>query len=100
MNMASLELSRELYKLSNWSPDEGWINDNTSEEGAAPQYSLGYLLTKIAADGTTLDNELILKKSSLDWVAMFQGITRLDDQGAANAVCRLAIELWKSGVLK
>jgi hypothetical protein len=89
MNTASLELSKELYELSDWI--EEW------KEGDPPYlYSLGFLLRKLPAvrlrKGT--DGEYTAELYVDDVLLDF------NDKEPENCLCKLAIELFKQGVLK
>lgn len=106
--VASLELCKELYELS------GWIDPSQngySHVPGAPYYSLGYLLRKLAVvQMITLRYVHSGYRLSLDspewydkWIC-FLPDTRQGDYIVADtpedAVCKLAIELWKQGIFK
>lgn len=105
MNVASLELCKELYELSVWETGTtgfsyhngsivfGWV------QGSVPAYTLGYLLRKLPF------NCPIAKGMAGRWV-----ISRYNDEAEPvekiwgdtpeDAACRLAIELFRKGVLE
>lgn len=100
MDVASLELCRELYELSGWSDtDFIWETDGevdffTHEDTAhhtflVSAYDLGYLLRKL--------QPVLHMIERTDFAVMLHNIPwRLDPE---NAAARLAIELFKQGVL-
>lgn len=117
MNVASLDLCKELYELSKWADTYMmWGNDDESNDRVlkndlymgvdylAPAYDLGYLLRKLPYK---LDNNKFLQVSmgSVSAVARYGAvgqaklslIKRADTP--ENALCKLAIELFKQGVL-
>jgi hypothetical protein len=124
MNVASLELCRELYELSGWrivttndQVDYEWCERDgiydvylhVGQEGI-PAYNLGYLIRKLPNE--LLRHDLMLYKNKQSY-----GIGFLDDEGGTlmdddrltewcetaptpeDAACKLAIELLKAGVL-
>lgn len=105
MNVASLELCKKLYELSKWNIPL-WINKDGrqtwydyKDDGThnwAPAYDLGYLCTK-------MPSSFRLNKG-ITWNATYKfkagkNITKYADT-AENCTILLAIELFKSGVLK
>lgn len=113
MNVASLELSRELYELSGWGATEvKWCH--TDEIGDFvlrldhPNWKPGYYLTEAYDLGYTLSklpNDIYLSHHSHAWHIEH------DDNNPANqveltaetpedAAAKLAIELFKQGILK
>ena len=114
MNTASLELCRELYELSGWLCKYGWFGQYTGEELGyqvlvrseyeinasyqCPAYELGYLLRKLPPYTRVWFN----KKS---WVCS-QGGGGAEDNASEyadtpeDAVAKLAIELFKQGILE
>lgn len=107
MQVASLELCKELYELSAWEiPDDQTHWSHTVAASAPehfelwpkkyahadiPAYDLGYLLRKLAV-------ATIIQKNGEEYTAvydtyMYRAATPED------ATCKLAIELFKSGVL-
>lgn len=108
MNTASLELCRELYELSGWTTDEEHPDENMVKEGHF-SYDLGYLLRKlpvtISRTGTlgSRYEDVTLRRIKKDvWIAYYNG--NRDGYGQAdtpeNALCQLAIQLFKQGILK
>lgn len=118
MNVASLELSKTLFELSGWQPDE-WhkvvADGKVLEHVEYPVYHLGYLLRKLPAMVEPPKSkryfDLVGKKFGekevvygyyyqydsydtglLDYIG-FEADTPED------AACKLAIELFKQGVL-
>lgn len=116
MNVASLELCKELYELSGWTKpkdDDEWHWESvTTEKWIAPKYDLGYLLRKLPSlpdpefgeEESYYPHVVNLQTHSMagyfdedfslwgEWTA-----TALTPEDAA---CKLAIELWKQGILK
>lgn len=117
MHKASLELSRELYELSGWEGNDRWYmtdpggkvigtatprifkHDRDYENGYrtdTPAYDLGYLLRM-------LPPFTAVQKSDVDFNANFAHndgkleVFRADTP--EDAACRLAIELFKQGIL-
>jgi hypothetical protein len=111
MNVASLELCKELYELSGW--DDGdldwWRYDDGLKKhvldielvagSIAPAYNLGYLMRKLP--------NLSLHKEARNngvytcayWLGGIKNLIVKDDT-PEDAACKLAIELFKQGVLK
>lgn len=100
VDVASLPLCKELYELS------GWDNDLLSHNQRAPRYTLDYLLRKLPKkleDGWLTLTPMV-NRGKDDW-----GISYDTDEGEnlgfqyadtpANAAAKLAIELFKQGVL-
>lgn len=127
-DVASLELCKELYELSGWN-DTFWTyarypktkgGENTSivknkkfDKGSktiyVPAYTLGYLLDKLVEVKTGLT--IYHVHSTMSWEAFYAGkffeygveTQHWETQGGMNpadAACKLAIELFKQGVLK
>src|SRR4051794_11489791 len=120
MNVASLELCRELYELSGWfdsSADYYWHVDYAPHlcnkvvwpEGALgveifPAYDLGYLLRKLPSTSIShLKNESSMAKwNGYDTklpVAQIRNY-RQEADIPEDAAARLAIELFKQGIIK
>lgn len=119
MNVADLELCKELYELSGWFDTYFfWDADNgVAEKSEAllmhptkncPAYDLGYLLRKLPAKIMGKNNMLIflsLSHSGSEWWANYEtgGNSRAEIQMSADtpedALTKLAIELFKQGVL-
>jgi hypothetical protein len=106
MNVASLAVSEELYKLSKWiDTDARWYEDDgyfvTTDKPNGlwvPAYDLGYLIRKLPkeADGS----HWVLAPTTDGW-----GMGYLKTELVASAdtpqevACKLAIALFKQGVL-
>ena len=123
MNVASLELCRELYELSGWRNTEHNYPGEKISKGTAgtkddphivtviPAYDLGYLLRKLpmqipSESGDEDDNycfqltEGLEAKWQIDYRDRYDGqFTAVVDDIPENAACQLAIELFKQGVL-
>lgn len=120
MNVASLELSKELYELSGWDDtsfkweevgEYGWDVAKASYLAAEdfPAYDLGFLLRKLPP--FIGNHVLTIEKDPIHYYAGYIEIGR-NGKGALlspyrqeadtpeDAVAKLAIELFKSGVLK
>lgn len=121
MNVATLANCKELYELSGWKPSHWWawyghrevdtkyeVLDHTTAETICPAYDLGYLLRKLPE---YQDGDLTVRQHRYEWQAgygfdgvVFLGIwngTNLEASGDTpeDAACKLAIELFKQGVL-
>lgn len=119
MNTASLDLCKELYELSGWEI-EPLDENNWDFLESAPKYPLGYLLRKLPAkidinDGDHIYKLTIDRKSESVWRASYskdianrkgRGLVKdwkyklIDADTPENALCKLAIELFRQGVLK
>lgn len=138
MNVANLELCKELYELSGWDDMPGktsfewykpldeiqdWVlkpkqhfsshqaRELHDEACLCPAYDLGYLLRKLAVkDGWThgrfdLSNCLMPHESANEyyWSATYNSFDNGFPVGEAetpeDAACKLAIELFKQGIL-
>lgn len=108
MEVASLELCKELYELSGWENtsfyhdisegfDEYHLAYSSNKKlpvdgGLYPAYDLGYLIRKLPVD--TQMNRL----SNGDWGFKSQTFARVADT-PEDAACKLIIELFKQGIL-
>lgn len=120
MNVASRDLCKELYELSGWdntffvyvTEDEVAYFVITAEEAriekwriVAPAYDAGFLLRKLPSGAGVI-------KNSKDYTARrpnmlgspenkdpFNGRTGWDGDTPENALCIMAIELFKAGIL-
>lgn len=125
MNVANLELSRELYELSGWGDPDGeaplgeydlyftqamWCQESEKSDWELytepsdhtiygnnhiyPAYDLGFLLRK-------LPKLARLDRGARNWhcTVLMNGFVAHADT-PEDAACKLAIELWKQGVLK
>lgn len=119
MNVASLELSIELFKLSGWE-DCYWSWTDFEADGKHdwelrpyidqeldnyPAYDLGYLLRKLQAIDDGFRYAIITQDDFEPvWHANRTSANTVELQCEADtpedAVCKLAIELLKQGVLK
>lgn len=109
--VASLELSKELYELSGWEGDLEWLNPTGKAKDLSPQYSLGYLLRKLPnywVEGDSNDDErgvrLQFRPLSGGWTAGYAGYAADKPEDAyadspEDAAAKLAIELFKQGIL-
>lgn len=100
MQTASLELCKELYRVSGHT----WLTeDHRPEYVAAPAYDLGYLLRKLPEFGKNIYWHTYHK----NWCAAYE---HTDEDGCQtlihkvadtpeDAACELAIELFKQGIL-
>lgn len=110
MNVASLDLCKELYELSGWKGTHCyWVMDDGTPYLAYGErmnglslsaYDLGYLLKKLheLPFSVALNNQYNGK-----WNAYYQLGALIEPQEAdtpEDAACKLAIELFKQGVLK
>ena len=114
MNVASLELSRELYELSGWDDTEGvWANarqeqpdyatSSVFKKGEHPAYELGYLLRKLPSPEQYM--KLVVDVISVSGKRVYyvqwrwgQVLTERHDT-PEDAVVAFYIELFKQGVL-
>lgn len=119
MNVASLELCKELYELSQWRYDSGtngfWYSDGmqglvlaTWVENSTPAYDLGYLLRKLPPYLEPIYSQtgskaagLKMYKSRVGYRFGYQHYPDLNVRESLpeNAICKLAIELFKNGIL-
>lgn len=127
MTAASLELCRQLYELSGWrQTDWAWWSDDRTDPQAAwklerivhvpdqqyfadwkvPAYDLGYLLRKQAdeQDGFNLYRYYDGIGRSWGWEAIWEstpnGSTFERADTPEDAAAKLAVELFKRGILK
>lgn len=114
MNVASLELCKELYELSGWDytglcyaeNKQGWflesgnVFDNYGAEkqwGCVAAYDLGYLMRKLPKYYAVWRNTETWKVNYVTEALRLE--SDIDADTPEDAVCRLAIELFKQGVL-
>lgn len=105
MNVASLSLCKELYELSRWKVPIETTSLNPADIPAyydngkyiCPAYTLGYLLRKLPKNSVMLvaDDER-LKSTPM---AAYDNY-RFTADILEDVACKLAIELFKQGVLK
>lgn len=136
MNVASLELCKELYELSRWDetpfywrsdfefcryPDEwkhsviyavhknytlgGWIKDDTEEARIYnPAYDLGYLMRKLPEPVSLLKRDGIwecgMANPAAFGVPVNHWVIGADNDTPESVAAKLAIELFRQGVLK
>lgn len=97
INVASLELCRELYELSGWEDGyESTMDWHQPVDGSrgAPAYDLGYLLRKLPLG--ELRNRDGLYSA---WQNNSANVAPQYAETPEDAACKLAIELFKQGVL-
>lgn len=120
MNVANLELCKELYELSGWedtrhywhyiSAHEEYELDNGDPNDRYPAYDLSYLLWKLPKE---IDRKLLEVRACVEnrttmegWLAFYSSMTnegnmlKAFDDTPEDAACKLAIELFKLGILK
>jgi hypothetical protein len=103
MNVASRELCEQLHELSAWDGKfkKRYVVVGDSDGGAdsIPAYDLGYLLRKLPQN-----EEIELRYSDKNGHWFIRGKTEIGisifADTAEDAACKLAIELFKQGVLK
>ncbi len=110
MNVASLENSKKLYELSKWTETEYVHSSDTYRAGydlmlreranglVLPAYDAGYLLRKLQH----LNVDLYPIDKGSCWYACVQweeNSTELPADTPEDALAKLAIELFKQGVL-
>lgn len=103
MDVASLELCKELYELSGWEGSIGlrYLTRFDDEHGV---YTLGFLLRKLPREYD--DAMLQIRANDKSWSASYTvlGDPYSDVESKAdtpeNALCALAIELLEQGVLQ
>ena len=111
MNVASLELSKELYLWSGWRDTSLWYSDfgdvkqksNAGDwelENTAPAYDLGCLLRKLPQTASHRDaREFFLTHTAAGrWSAGYRGWRHELANTPEDAAARLAIELFKNGI--
>ena len=106
MEVASLELSKTLWKLSGWDYlSHQWLSPY---DDSHPVYDLGYLLRKLPQNSwvgyvdTSGRRDFALAKTYA-WNEKGDDINKIAECRAdtpEDAACLLAIELFKHGVLK
>jgi len=104
MNVASLDLCRELYELSGWYKGQSQYSQysqDSQENGTIkniPRYDLEFLLRKLAIYGVEIRyGDLLCEVSSPALPGIV--IRSSKPNGPEDDVCRLAIELIKKGIL-
>lgn len=120
MNVASLELSKELYELSGWEDlwyikgeddAEPWVHERRAAvsgyETLAPAYSIGFLLRKLPVEIGVFDTpdyrgRLTVSPGENNWWYASYDYDKQTVQSAhspEDAAAKLAIDLFKQGVL-
>jgi hypothetical protein len=111
MNVASLELCRELYKMSRWEPQDcavyALLGDSRifqfirnpepnliSMDYYIPAYDLGYLLRKFVGNGG-----VEIRYGDKGCIATSHMVST-GSNTPEDATARLAIELFRQGILK
>lgn len=120
MHVASLELCKELYELSGWKngkhtwylehaydPNGIWIErddwdlnkvETNMSEYFYPAYDLGYLLRKLPPVSKVINCS---NERTQIYGALFpEGKLTFQADTPEDAACKLAIELFKQGILK
>lgn len=119
MNVANLELCKELYELSGWlkgtekfwfEPGDGFKNqlinkkfkpNGFNENGRFPAYDLGYLLRKLpGVKLEQIDKDFWNAQKSYNDGTELPDYKSCDGSTPEDAVCKLAIELFKQGILE
>jgi len=114
---ASLELSRELYELSDWQTKEWWQHIDGNERWL-PKYGLGYLLRKLpiyldlgkptvrdlhiaaSADCWIADYKYRMPHRQQEWMHMYDKAKLTEGNTPEDAAAKLCIQLFKQGVLQ
>lgn len=114
MNVASLELCKELYELSGWNIGEfAWASWNNEDkvlyemggwdervDWLCPAYTLGYLLRKLQDAGLPVLESFKERNGNIRWASKIVGQYFELADTPEDALTKLAIELFKQGVLK
>lgn len=111
MNVASLELCKELYELSGWDDTaRRHPSVHDKREDWPPAYTLGYLLRKLSQAEIGVSIRYVDSPHGVDlreWLHKFIAYAPWMAQGdypfadiPEDAAAKLAIELFKQGVLK
>jgi hypothetical protein len=112
-DFANDKLNVELYTLSGWeTPKNEWFmlpgeGDEFGSFREIPRYSLGYLLRKLPKLIALPDNgtggflfiDIKKYKSGIRWRAGYHDQMLVNADTPEDAVCSLAIELFKQGIL-
>jgi len=121
MQVASLNLCKELYELSGWNntehsyyADPGGLPslDATGlHHKVAPAYDAGFLLRKLPREIENPRGVLMMQarhngyyyayttKTGQEWPFDERAVVYQIDKTPENALCKLAVELFKAGVL-
>lgn len=105
MNVASLELSKELYDLSGWktgsvhtdNPMESTYNEDNI---IAYKYDLGYLLRRLPKRTQSIYDTVMLGRATDNngWSIVYRDLCCIADT-PEDVACKLAIELFKQDIL-
>lgn len=121
MNVASLELCKELYELSGWDGTDflyshaQWVQDGSvmhryrlikyratrrKDPMNVSAYDLGYLLSRLPRTHSGV-GFCLWASGAIEWSAEYDGHERFEALAKTpeDAACKLAIELFKLGVL-
>lgn len=99
--VASLELCKELYELSGWIDRKELRLDYVVGKGVLPRYDLGYLLRKLPLGSqvyTSIGKPNKYYAHYHELRGEKSGFCEADTP--EDAACKLAIELFKKGILK
>lgn len=104
MNVASLELCKELYELSGWNTH---ISHGVPDRDIHPVYDLGFLLRKFPkklkhpATGEEYTLGLTWHLDEEKWIADYQRslLPHAEADTPENAAAKLAISLFKANIL-
>lgn len=115
MNVASLDLCRELYELSGWELPKAQRHVEAMPAGGAervcPAYDLGYLLRKLETvpveDKDIMDGANVTFNCSFDVKPEYKYAAKLfngewheqSTDTPEDAACKPAVELFKQGIL-
>lgn len=107
MNVASLELSQQLYELSGWRNTTNtfgssrerldWIQTDNGKGWYLPAYDLGYLLRRIPG---YCHLEHSAETGKMLWMAYHSEQNTQYAETPEDAVAKMCIELFKQGILK
>lgn len=106
MNVANLELCKELYKLSDWTDTPDRWDAKKSWPIALPKYDLGYLLRKLPEIRleTWHNGHVVVKHYTTNGVPekleRLGRVVKAEADIAEDATCKLAIDLFKQGILE
>jgi hypothetical protein len=119
-NVANLELCKELYALSGWGDDQSFMWGLVSEsihvlepedveaKRAVPAYDLGYLLRKLPETLEQDNYPVVSRYFRVGWSAYYEASNEyepterwylVEADTPEDATCKLAIELFKEGIL-
>jgi hypothetical protein len=115
MHVASLENCKALYEVSGWKTEDfEWYHHNTTDtpdltyvpggsdlygEPVWPAYDLGYLLRQLAVYWDTSIRSEVTQWCAETRTDRYNRFERARADTPEDAACKLAIELFKQGVL-